>query len=229
MNDPLSATTADRLGVLRDWLDPARTALVIIDMQEEFTHPESCVARWFAEQTGRDLSTFPPYDPAAPSVPGDPNLDEIPRLRALISDLRRLSVPVIWVPTRITPENDGRFWKTVGLRNCFEGEWTEQISAGLDPLPNETFVYKTRHSGFFQTELEDVLRARGVETVIVAGRATSGCVEATCREGMARDFGIVLAADCCGPPGPTHDADVAKIARFFGFAATSHEIVELLS
>jgi ureidoacrylate peracid hydrolase len=219
----------DRVAVLREWLDPAQTALVIIDMQEEFTHPESCVARWKAERSGEDVSRLPPYDPAAPSVPGNPDLDEIPRLRALISELRRLSVPVIWVPTRITPETDARFWKAVGLRNCFEGEWTERISAGLEPLPDETFVYKTRHSGFHATELEDVLRARGIETVIVTGRATSGCVEATCRDGMARDFGIVLAADCCGPPGPTHDTDVAKIDRFFGFAATSTEIVELLS
>ena len=153
---------------------------------------------------------LPPYDPAAPSSAGRSRPRRDPP--AAGADLG--APPAVGSgdlgADADHPETDARFWKAVGLRNCFEGEWTEQISAGLEPLPEETFVYKTRHSGFFQTELEDVLRARGIETVIVAGRATSGCVEATCREGMARDFGIVLAADCCGPPGPTHDADVRR-------------------
>ena len=219
----------DRLALLREWLDPGRTALLVVDMQEEFTHPESNVRRWIAAQTGGDTSALPPYDPAHPTQPGDPDLDEIPSLRALIAGLRPLGVPVVWVPTRITPETDGRYWQAVGLRNCFEGEWTEAISVGLEPRPEDPFVRKVRHSGFFRTELEQVLAARGIDTVLVTGRATSGCVEATCRDAMARDLYAVVVGDCCGPPGPTHDADVAKIGRFFGLAATSGEVLELLA
>ena len=227
--DSLTATTIDRMRILREWLDPAQTAVLVIDMQEEFTHPESNVRRWIAGQTGESTAALPPYDPAGPSTPGDPDRDEIPRLRALIAACRRLGVLVVWVPTRLTAETDSRYWKTVGLRNCYEGEWVERISAGLEPLAEEPIVRKMRHSGFFETDLEAVLRARGITTVAVTGRATSGCVEATCRDAMARDLGVVLVADCCGPPGPTHEADVRKIGLFFGIPASSDEVVGLLA
>lgn len=226
--DALSVTTADRRSVLSAWLDRRHSALLVIDMQEEFTHPESNVARWFAHQTGRDIGALPPYRPDAPMHPGDPDLDEIPRLRALIEECRGLGVPVVWVPTRIGDDTDARYWKTVGLKNCYEGEWVERISAGLSVDDRDIVVYKTRHSGFFRTDLERTLLDGGISTVLMTGRATSGCVEATSRDAMARDFGVVLVADCCGPPGPTHDADVSKIGHFFGFPASSEEVVELL-
>lgn len=224
----LAVTTVDRMQVLRSWLDPEHSAVLVIDMQEEFTHPESNVARWISTQMGADISTLPPFDPSGPTTASDPDLDEIPSIRKLIQECRRLGVQVIWVVTRITEETNARFWRTVGLRNCFEGEWCERISAGLEPLPGESIVYKTRHSGFYKTDLESTLAEKGITTVIATGRATSGCVEATCRDATARDLGVVLVADCCGPPGPNHEADVLKIGRFFGFAASSDEVIEIL-
>jgi len=226
--DSLTTTTVDRLGTLAGWLVPRETAVLVVDMQEEFTHPESNVRRWIARQTGVDTDGLPPYDPAGPSAPGDPDQDEIPRLRALLDECRKLGVLIVWVPSRLTGETDSHWWKTVGLKNCYEDEWTEQISAGLEPHPDDPVVRKSRHSGFFRTELEDVLRAHGIRTVVVTGRATSGCVEATCRDAMARDLGVVLVEDCVGPPGPTHEADVRKIGLFFGLPASSQEVVELL-
>lgn len=227
--DDLAVKTVDRMTVLREWLDPLRCALLVIDMQEEFTHPESNVRRWVALHSGSGVADQAPYSPAGPTSPGDPDLAEIPRLRRLIEACRSLGVHVIWVPSRLTPETDSRFWRTVGLRNCYEGEWVERISAGLEPLPGEPVVRKTRHSGFFRTELEELLSGLAVTTVLATGRATSGCVEATCRDAMARDLGVVLVADCCGPPGPTHEADVRKISTFFGFPASSDEVIEIFA
>lgn len=224
----LAVKTVNRLGVLNDWLDPNTTALLIVDMQEEFTHRESNVARWIARQQGEDIDDLPPYDASGPTVPGDPDRDEIPRLRSLIEHCRRIGVPVVWIPTRNNEETDGFFWRTVGLHSCYEGEWTEKISAGLEPAADERIVRKTRSSGFYRTDLEEILRDLGTRTVLVTGRATSGCVEITCRDAMARDFGVVLVADCCGPPGPQHESDVRTIGTFVGFPANSSEVVEIL-
>src|SRR5580658_8510123 len=128
----MAITAVDRMQVLRSWLDPEHSAVLVIDMQEEFTHHESNVARWIAAQMGIDVSTLPPFDPSGPTTAGDPDLDEIPRIRKLIQECRTMGVPVIWVLSRLTEETNSRFWRTVGLRNCFEGEWCEQISAGLE-------------------------------------------------------------------------------------------------
>lgn len=226
--DRLGVTQVNRTEVLRDWLDPMHTALLIVDMQEEFTHPESNVSRWSAREIGVDVTQLPEYDPFRPSRPGNPDLDEIPRLRSFISECRRLGVHVIWILSRLTGSTDARFWKTVGLRNCYQGEWVERVSAGLEPAPEDSIVYKSRHSGFFGTELEDLLRNRAASTIMVTGRGTAGCVESTCRDGMARDFGVVLVADCCGPPTSTHEVDVLRIGRFYGFPTSSREAIEIL-
>jgi nicotinamidase-related amidase len=225
--DEMAVKVVNRLQVLNDWLDPNNTALLIVDMQEEFTHPESNVARWFARQHGTE-DDLPPYDPSGPIAPGDPDRDEIPALRTLIENCRRIGVPVIWIPTRNTEATDALFWRTVELHSCYEGEWTEKISAGLEPAADERIVRKTRSSGFYKTDLEQILRDQGTRTVLVAGRATSGCVEITCRDAMARDFGVVLVADCCGPPGPQHESGVRTIATFVGFPASSSEVIEIL-
>ncbi len=227
--DTFAVPTVNRMRVLREWLDPEHTGLVIVDMQEEFTHRESNVSRWIAVQNGIDVSSLPPYNPAGPMYPGDPDLDEIPALRNLIGRCRSLNIPVVWVPSRLTEATDSRFWKTTCLRSTYEGEWVERISAGLEPLPGEPVILKTRPSGFFRTDLEKVLNAAAITTVLMTGRATSGCVEATCRDAMARDYGVVLVADCCGPPGPNHDADVRKIGMSIGFPAFSEEVINILA
>lgn len=215
--------------LVEEWLNPEKTALLLVDFQEEFTHPESPSGRWFAERRGIDLGPLPEFDPAGPSRPGDPDQDEIPAVRRLVEFCRSIDIPVVWARTILNEATDARYWKAQGLRMCVEGEWPTRFSAGLEPAPGETIINKTRHSPFFKTDLGKILAERGIETLMVVGRATGGCVEGACRDAMANDFGVVLVADGCGPPGPRNEPAVEKIGLLFGFARTSDELMKILS
>ena len=71
---------------------------------------------------------------------------------------------------------------------------------GLEPGPNDTVIEKTRPDAFLNTHLERVLRARGIETVVVLGVNTEGCVESTVRSASYRDYYTVVVGDALGSP-----------------------------
>lgn len=79
-----------------------------------------------------------------------------------------------------------------------EGSWGWQIIDKLKPLETETVIDKRRASGFYETNLDEVLRVRGVKTIILVGVSTHGCVEASARDAELRDYYVVLVEDCVG-------------------------------
>ena len=103
---------------------------------------------------------------------------------------------------------------------------TSRIPA-LRPEPSDLILYKTRFSGFFNTDLHDRLAARGVDTLIVTGCTTSVCVESTVRDAMFRDYRCLVLEDCTAEPiGATaprtnHEASLLAMEILFAWISDS--------
>jgi ureidoacrylate peracid hydrolase len=112
--------------------------------------------------------------------------------------------------------------------------WNTDIVPQLTPQAGDAVVYKTRYSGFYQTDLDDRLRKMGIRHLIVTGCTTSICVESTVRDAMFRDYLCVLLADCMsepigsGLPRSNHDASLLAMETAFGWVSGSEEFIRAL-
>jgi ureidoacrylate peracid hydrolase len=203
---------------LEERIAPTRSTLLVVDMQNDFVHPEGATARWMRErfrQEGKEL-------------PSGPSLTEqmVPRLQHLVAEARRAGVPVIWVRMEHDAATRDRYTQSEGWLYCERGSWGAEFYGDLGPAPGEPVVTKRRHSAFFGTDLEAALRARGVDAVLVTGTATQGCVEGTVRDANAHDFWAVVVGDCCGQPDPvSHQAALERMNRVFGVNASAEEVI----
>jgi ureidoacrylate peracid hydrolase len=208
-----------RTPTLAERVHPDRSALLVIDMQNDFVHPEGETARWMAQR----LTT------AGMSIPGGETLTErmVPTLQHLVSQARATAVPVIWVRMELDDQTRDPFMTAEGWHPCEPGTWGADWYAGLGPVDHEQVVVKRRHSAFFGTELADQLRADGIANVVVTGTATMGCVESTVRDAYANDFWAVVVSDCSGQMDEeAHRTAVERINRVFGMAADSSQVIE---
>ena len=112
--------------------------------------------------------------------------------------------------------------------------WNTEIVSELRPGPDEEVVYKHRFSGFFETELDTLLRSLGATDLIFTGCTTSVCVESTVRDAMFRDYRCLLLEDCTAEPigdGLTrsnHDASLLVIEALFGWVSNSADVIAAL-
>jgi ureidoacrylate peracid hydrolase len=112
--------------------------------------------------------------------------------------------------------------------------WNTDIIDQLRPQSVDVVVYKHRFSGFYQTELDDVLRKLGIKNLIFTGCTTSICVDSTIRDAMFRDYRCVLLADCAGEPiggelpRSNHEASLLTIETLFGWVSDSERFVSAI-
>ncbi len=112
--------------------------------------------------------------------------------------------------------------------------WNTDILNELAPRDGDTVLYKTRYSGFYRTDLDATLARLNAKYLILTGCTTSVCVESTIRDAMFRDYSCVLLADCTaepigqGLPRSNHDASLLVIQMQFGWVSTSDEFVRAL-
>ena len=89
-------------------------------------------------------------------------------------------------------------------------------------------MIKHRYSAFINTDLNTVLRAKGVESVLVTGVATNVCVETTARDAYMFDYYVTMVEDCAAAYEPKlHQGTLENIRRHFGLVASSQEIMEI--
>jgi maleamate amidohydrolase len=130
----------------------------------------------------------------------------------LLAAARRCGLPVAF--SRVVYADDGSdhcafVRKVPALATLTERAPAGQIVAELKPLPSETIMRKTQPSAFFGTGYAEQLRKLGVDTVIVTGCTTSGCVRATVVDAMSYDFRTIVARDCVGDRSlQAHDANL---------------------
>ncbi|GAC1627165.1 MAG: pyrimidine utilization protein B [Candidatus Acidiferrum sp.] len=120
-------------------------------------------------------------------------------------------------------------------RTLIRDTWNTDIVAELKPQEGDVVIYKHRFSGFYETELDAVLKKMGVNYLIVTGCTTSVCVESTVRDAMFRDYSCVLLADCMGEPigyglpRSNHDASLLVVQTLFGWVSDSDQFVKTLA
>jgi ureidoacrylate peracid hydrolase len=171
---------------LADWIAPARTALVIVDMQVDFASPEGVLGK-----AGVDMSVVEPALAAA---------------RRLADAARAAGAPVVFVGLQTQTAFDSQAWRLRMARRggdpdaeialCRAGERGADFYGPM-PRPGELVVPKTRYSGFFGTPLDAALKAKGVDTLVVCGVTTDCCVDCTVRDAFHLDYHIFIAADAC--------------------------------
>jgi ureidoacrylate peracid hydrolase len=213
-------------------IDPIRTALIVVDMQNDFGSQGGMFDR-----AGIDISQIQ----AAIAPTG-----------RVIEAARKSGVPVIFLkmgfradlsdagapdsPNRIKHEAmhigeavhapDG----TLG-RILVRDTWNTQIVSELKPHAGDIEIWKARYSGFYQTDLDSVLQRLNAKYLVIAGCTTCVCVESTMRDAMFRDYSCILLADCTAEPighnRPTnnHKASLFLMEALFGWIALSEGFV----
>lgn len=112
--------------------------------------------------------------------------------------------------------------------------WNTQILDALTPEPSDHVVSKHRYSGFFETELDKLLRGLDARYLLVTGCTTSVCVESTVRDAMFRDYTCVVLEDCTAEPigaglsRTNHEASLLVIETLFGWVSNSRAVCEAL-
>jgi nicotinamidase-related amidase len=163
-------------------LEPGRTVVVNVDLQNDFLHPDG----WYAK-AGIDISHMQRV---------------IEPVKELLAACRAHRVPIVWTRHGTHGVEDGGPFMELrpvlrdgGLR---VGTWGYEILAELEPRAEDWFVAKNRLSAFFQTNLELVLRGLGAETVLITGVLTNQCIGATCKDALFRDFKPIVVEECTG-------------------------------
>jgi len=217
-------------------IDIRRSAVLVIDMQNEFGSEGGMFDR-----AGIDISII--RSAIAPTA-------------AVLDAAHKNGVPVIYLKMQHRPDmaDMGRedsphrikhgFFR-VGENNVapdgspnrvlIEGYWGTEIVKELSPQPGDLVVPKHRYSGFFETELDSILRGRDIKHLIVTGCTTSVCVESTIRDAMFRDYQCCLLADCTGEPignansRGNHEASLLTIELLLGWVSESKHFIEALT
>jgi ureidoacrylate peracid hydrolase len=217
-------------------IDPRRAAVLVIDMQNDFGTPGGMF-----ERAGIDIRGI-----AAAAEATQPVLDAA----------RAAGVPIVYVKMEHAPDlsdagpDDGPHWikhsrLRVGdeviapdgsaSRVLVRDTWNTQILEGLTPEPGDAVVSKHRYSGFFETELDEVLRGLGAKYLLVTGCTTSICVEATVRDAMYRDYTCIVLEDCSAEPigadkqETNHEASLLVIETLFGWVSSARAVCDALT
>jgi maleamate amidohydrolase len=168
-----------------------------------------------------------------PSLFGGGNIAEaVAQTVPLLAAARRHGLPVAF--SRVVYAEDGSddcafVRKVPALAKLTERAPANQIVPELSPRPDETILRKTQPSAFFGTGYADWLKQRGVDTVIIAGCTTSGCVRATVVDSMSHDFLTIVALDCVGDRSlAAHDANLFDMEQKYADLIDSDAIIALL-
>lgn len=198
------------LKTLDERSDPRVAALLVIDVQNDFCSPKGA-----SGERGEGLSMVEAM---------------VPRLLRFIDQARSAGLPIVYIRTTHSEWTDAPSWiyrksEQKALTTCREGSWGAEFYQGIKPLPAERVVIKHRYSAFIRTDLDTVLRARGIESVLVTGVSTNVCVETTARDAYMYDYYVTLVEDCSAAyDRALHEGTCQNIRRNFGLVATSEEI-----
>jgi len=199
-----------------DVIAPAKTAFVVVDMQNYFVKPG-----------------FQGEVPMARAI--------VPHINRLAAATRELGGHVVWIKnatngTReswsvlhdwlMTPERRDRRYASMDIEHEGHALWH-----ALDARPEDAQIVKKRYSAFIQgsSELEAWLRGRGIDTVLIGGTATQVCCESTARDAMMLNFKVVMVADACATyDDATQNASLAALYSNFTDLQTVDEAIASL-
>lgn len=203
----------------------AQTALIVVDMQNAFGSPGGMF-----DKVGVPISSI--QAAVAPT-------------RAAVDAARRAGMKIVYLKMGFMTDlsdvgaEDGpndKFLAHMGVKDgvLTRDTWGTDIVDELAPDDDDTVLYKTRFSGFYRTELDEILKRSGIRHLIVTGCTTSICVESTIRDAFFRDYHCVVLEDCTAEPmgaglsRSNHDATILLVERIFGSVSTSTDFIDAL-
>jgi ureidoacrylate peracid hydrolase len=206
------------LATLEEKVAPAHTALVVIDMQNDF-----CASGGLVSRDGRDIS---------------PAQEMAKRLPVLLQAARQAGVLVLFVRCVYSAEGNAYLsdvWLEQAARErnggytsipvCRDGEWEGDWYEDVRPAPGDIVVRKHRYDAFHGTDLDLVLRSHGIRTLVFTGVVTNVCVETTARAGFVRDYYIAVVEDgCAAYVAEDHEHTLKNIRRFFGVTPSIRDL-----
>src|SRR5476651_1211488 len=196
---------------------PEETALIVVDMQNAYASPGG-----YLDLAGFDISGA---------------ADAIAKTKQACAAARAAGVTVIyfqngWDPDYVEAGGPGspNFHKSNALKTMRErpelqgqllarGGWDYDLVEALKPKAGDIVLHKTRYSGFFNSQLDSVLRSRGIRHIVFVGIATNVCVESTLRDAFFLEYFGVMLEDATHQAGPEflQQATVFNIEKFFGW------------
>jgi len=203
------------LSTLNEKVDPRHTALLIVDMQNDF-----CAKGGLVDRAGRDITALQEVAAILPSF---------------IEKARSAGNLIVFVRCSYSSENN-RYLSDVFLEQaarqragagtrypmCEDGTWQADFYGDVRPKHGDITITKHRYSAFHNTDLDLVLRSHGIRTVVLTGVLSNVCVETAAREAFVRDYYVVLVEDgtaSCQPE--DHAMTLKNIERFFGVVSST--------
>jgi maleamate amidohydrolase len=142
------------------------------------------------------------------------------RVAELIALARAHGLPVIYACIVYdSPQQAGLVWslKCPGMRDCLRGSAAIEIPPPIEPRPGDLVIEKHRASAFFGTDLRAELRRLGIDSLLVVGTSTSGCVRATVVDAAQHDFRVTVVEECVEDRAPaSHRAALTDIQAKYG-------------
>ncbi len=192
---------------------PSTTALIVVDVQNDFCHPQGVSAR-----KGHDVSAA---------------IEMVPRLQSLLEEARAAGMLIVFIQTTHDLTVDSQVWNTrmgdvdtpAYDPNCRTGTWGAEFYV-VAPEQGDLVVNKHRYSAFAGTDLDMVLRTAGITTILLTGVATNVCVESTLRDGLFLDYNVGLVPDCCAAyTREFHEGTISNVRGTFGAVLESDRLV----
>ena len=202
---------------LYDELDPSRTALVVIDMQNAFCKPGAPV-----------------------EVPLSREI--VPNINRLAEALRQLGGAVVWITSEFNNWDNKTDWENFfnhivasavrerTMQYMAPGAEGVQLWHELDAKDNDVYLAKNRYSCLTPgaSSFERTMRSRGIDTLLIAGTKTNVCCETTARDAFDADFNVVVVSDCCAALSDReHQATLESIIQQFGDVLATDEVIQL--
>jgi ureidoacrylate peracid hydrolase len=201
---------ASRIALGREFfsIDPRRSALIIIDMQNAF------------------VAEGAPFEIAGARA-------MIPDLERLITFARSHQMPIVWTQSDHRPPFGGIMLKKFPDIREKRVLWAEDKTFQLYPRmiqprlgPHEHVMLKHKFDAFFETDLDAVLRYHRIETIIVTGTATNACCESTARSAFMRDYQVAFPSDANATFDlAMHEASLKNVDLLFGRVMTVNELL----
>jgi ureidoacrylate peracid hydrolase len=216
-------------------LDLSKAGVLVVDMQNDFAAESGLVHR-----LGFDIQ---------------PIRATIPPIAQVLSAARASKLKIIYLKMGFQPDlsdlgsadSPNRLGhlhagvgKTINAPNgatsriLIRDTWNTDIVSELKPHGDDVVLYKTRYSGFYNTELDATLKRHGINSLIVTGCTTSICVESTVRDAMFRDYRCLVLRDCVAEvigndlPRSNHEASLLLFEMRFGWVTESGHLVKNL-
>ena len=203
------------LTTLEQQVDPVHTAVLIVDMQNDFCAKDGYLDRKYNIDVHQSETVAD-------------------NIMALVNAARSAGATIVWIQAiydleylseahlaRVSQHSGGEVL-------CARYSWGADFYDKIKPAKEELVIEKHRYSAFHGTDLDQHLRNSGIKTIVVTGVATHVCVDSTLRDGFFTGYHVVMPEDCVGANDPVaQQATIRTVQNNFGYVSNARHLIEL--